>query len=99
MSDKLSATLLGQLSSIDGRYVHFYAKVDSVVNVQCFDDTNCFQYSVLAGMNVIKSGYHGHKCRASQFKLHLNVLNMDGIPNLVPLSHISKFEKQNSDIL
>jgi len=28
----------------------------------------------------------------------MNRLNMDGIPNLVPLSHIRKFEKQNSDI-
>jgi len=70
----------------------------AVVNVQCFDDTNSFQYSVLAGMNVIKSGYHGHKCRPSQYKSYLNMLNMDGIPNPVPLSHINKFEKQNSDI-
>ena len=27
----------------------------AVVNVQCFDDINCFQYSVLAGMNLLKS--------------------------------------------
>jgi len=39
----------------------------AVVHVQCFDDTNCFQYSVLAGMNMMKSGYHGHKCRPSQY--------------------------------
>jgi len=63
----------------------------AVVNVQCFDDTNCFQYSVLARMNVIKSSYHGHK-------LYTNMLNMDGIPNPVPMSYIGKFEKQNSDI-
>ena len=70
----------------------------TVLNVQCFDDTNCFQYSVLAGMNVIISGYHGHKCHPLQYKPYMNMLNMDGIPNPVLLLYMSKFEKQNFDI-
>jgi len=56
------------------------------MNVQCFDDSNCFQYYVLAGMNLIKSSYHGHKCRPSQYKPFLNMLSMDGIQNPVPVA-------------
>ena len=40
----------------------------AIVNVQCFDDFNSFQYLVLAGMNLIKSGAHRNKCRSSQYK-------------------------------
>jgi len=37
----------------------------AVVNIQCFDDDNCFQYSILAGMNFINFGNHNKKCRPS----------------------------------
>ena len=68
----------------------------AIVNVRCLDDNKCFQYSVLAGINVIKSGYH--KYRPSQYKKYMHMLNMDGIESPVPLSSIGKFENQNLDI-
>jgi len=74
------------------------ASKHAIVNVRCFDDVNCFQYSVLAGMNVIKSGYGAHKSRPSQYRPYMSMLNMDGIQTPVPLSSIDKFEKQNPDI-
>jgi len=70
----------------------------AIVNVQCFDDDNCFQYSVLAGMNLIKSGSHDHKYHSSQYKPFVHKLNMDGIQTPVPMLSIDKFEKQNPDI-
>ena len=65
------------------------------MNVRCFDD-NCFQYSVLAGMNVIKSAHH--KNRSSAYKQYMHMLNMNGIQTPVHLSSIDKFENQNVDI-
>jgi len=35
----------------------FLESKHALVNIQCFDDDNCFQYSVLAGMNIIKSSW------------------------------------------
>ena len=70
----------------------------AVVNVQCFDDNNCFQYSVLAGMNVVKYAGGNKKCRPSQYRSYLHMLNMDGIETPVSLSSIDKFEKQNAEI-
>jgi len=74
------------------------ASKKAVVNVQCFDDDNCFQYSVLAGMNVIKAGTRNNKSRPSQYKPFMRMLNMDGIETPVPLSSIDKFENQNPEI-
>ena len=71
----------------------------AVVNVQSTDDLNCFQYSVLTGMNVIKCcGPHDKKCRPSQYKPYLHLLNMNGIQSPVALSAINQFEKQNPEI-
>ena len=68
----------------------------AVVNIQSFDDANCFQYSVLAGMNLTKSDhYNHHKCRPSQYT---HMLNMNGIQTPVSVSSINKFEKQNPEI-
>ena len=72
------------------------ASKKAIVNVQCFDDDNCFQYAVLAGMNVLKSG--SKKYRPLQYRPYMHQLNMDGIQTPVPLSSIDKFEKQNPDI-
>jgi len=72
------------------------ASKSAIVNVKCVDDNNCFQYSVLAGMNVIKSGRNIF--RPSQYKQHIQMLNMNGIPSPVPLSQITKFENQNPEI-
>jgi len=69
-----------------------------IVNVQSFDDLNCFQYSVLAGRNVLKCGPRNVKNHPSQYKPYLNLLNMDGIQNPVALSAINQFEKQNPEI-
>ena len=74
------------------------AEKRAIVNVQCFDDVNCFQYSVLAGMNVTKYGNHDRRCRPSQYKQYMNMLNMDGIQKPVPLSSINQSEKQNPEI-
>jgi len=68
----------------------------AIVNIQSIDDLNCFQYSVLAGMNVIKYGQHKH--RPVLNKPYLNLLNRDGIQNTVALSAINQFEKQNPEI-
>jgi len=68
----------------------------AIVNVQSTYDLNCFHYSVLAGMNVIKCGNNKH-CPAL-YKPYMNLLNMDGIQNPVALSAINQFEKQNPDI-
>ena len=70
----------------------------AIVNVQCFVDVNCFQYSVLAGTNLIKSGPHDQKCHPSQYKPYMHMLNMDGIQTPVSVSSIDKFEKQNPEI-
>ena len=68
----------------------------AIVNVKCDDDDNCFQYSILAGMNVLKSGYQ--KCRPSRYKQYMYMLNMNGIRAPVPLSQITNFENQNLEI-
>jgi len=67
----------------------------AIVNVQSFEDSNCFQYAVLIGINIANSHrqYHESLC-----KPYLNMLNMHGIPTLVPLSAIDKFEQQNPKI-
>jgi len=70
----------------------------AIVNVQCFDDVNCFQYSVSAGIDVTKSAYGAHKCCPSLYRPYMRMLNMDGIQTPVLLSPIDKFEKQNPDI-
>ena len=70
----------------------------AIVNVQSIDDLNCFQYSVLSGMNVLKCGPHSVKCRPSLYKPYLHLLNMDGIQSPVALSAINQFEKQNPEI-
>jgi len=68
----------------------------AVVNIKCLNDDNCFLYSILSGMNVLKSNHH--KCRPSQYRPYKHMLNMSGIPSPVPLSHITKFENQNPEI-
>jgi len=74
----------------------FIAAKKAIVNVQCHDD-NCFQYSVLAGMNVVNFGSSGHEDRPSRYKL-MHLLNMDGIKTPVTLSSINRFEGQNQEI-
>jgi len=76
----------------------FIAAKKALVNIQCHDDENCFQYSVLARMNIIKFGSHDHKSRPFQYKQYLRMLNMDSIQKPVTLSSIDKFEKQNAEI-
>ena len=60
----------------------------------------CFQYSVLAGMNVTSMNLHHqrHKKRAYIYKPFIHLLNMNGIQSPVPISSIGKFESQNPDI-
>jgi len=72
----------------------------AVVNIRS-SDNYCFQYSVLAGMNLISVDSHQyrHKERAYIYKPFMHMLNMDGIQSPVPISSISKFENQNPDIL
>jgi len=72
------------------------AEKRAIVNVQSTHDSICFQYSILAGMNVIKCG--NKKYRPALYKPYLHLLNMDGIQNPVALSAINQFEKQNSKI-
>jgi len=69
----------------------------ALVNIQCFDDNNSFQYSVLAGINIIRAYSHNINCPA-WYKLGMHLLNMDGIPTPVRLSSIDAFEKQNPEI-
>jgi len=66
------------------------------VNIKCDNAGNCFLYSILAGMNVVKSDHH--KCRPSQYRAYKHMLNMNGIPSPVPSSQIAKFENQNPEI-
>jgi len=71
----------------------------AVVNIRCFDDQNSFQYSVLAGMNLINSVAHRTtKGRSSQYMPFMKMLNMNGIPIPVHPSYIDLFEKQNPEI-
>ena len=73
----------------------FIASKRAVINVQCVDDGNCFQYAIIAGMNIVASV---NRFRPSVYKLHLHLLQMNGIPTAVPLSSIGQFEKQHPDI-
>jgi len=73
----------------------FIALKCAVINVQCVDDVHCFQYAILAGMNVVASV---NRFRPSVYKPHLHLLQMDGIPMPVHLSSVGQFEKQNPDI-
>jgi len=69
----------------------------AVVNIHSSDDY-CFQYSVLAGMNLYSANSHQHKDRTYVYKPFMHMLNMEGIQSPVPLSSIDKFENQNPDI-
>ena len=75
------------------------AEKKAVVNIRSLDDY-CFQYSVLAGMNLVSVNTHQycHKERAYIYKPFMLMLNMDGIQSPVPLSSIGKFESKNPDI-
>jgi len=75
------------------------ASKKAVVNINSSDNC-CFQYSVLAGMNVTSMNLHHqrHKERAYIYKPFMHLLNMEGIQSPVPISSISKFEIQNPDI-
>ena len=109
-SDQLSGWSIAQMNFLRlcwGRYrplvagtfiptPKFIADKKAVVNIQCHDDENCFQYSVLCGMNIINTS--ANKSRPSLYKPYLNMLNMDGIQTPVPLSSIDKFEMQNPDV-
>ena len=68
----------------------------AIVNVKCVNDENCFQYSILAGMNILESGKN--KNRPSRYKQYMYKLNMNGIQTPVPLSSIDKFEDMNVEI-
>ena len=60
----------------------------------------CFQYSVLAVMNLFSNNTHQyrHKERTYIYKPFMHMLNMEGIQSPVPLLSIGKFENQNPDI-
>jgi len=60
----------------------------AIVKIKCVDDDNCFQYSILAGMNVLKSDKN--KCHPSEYKQYTYMLNMNGISTPVPMSQITK---------
>jgi len=61
-------------------------------------DHYCFQYFVLAGMNVVTINSDRHKDRAHIYKPFMHMLNMEGIQSPIPLSSIGKFDSQNPDI-
>ena len=63
-----------------------------------FDDVNCFQYSVLVGMNLVEIHKRGEKYCASTYNPYMYMLNMNDIDVPVPVSLIEKFENQNPDI-
>jgi len=69
----------------------------AIVNVLCSDD-NSFQYSVLVGMNLLRSPQLHKRNYPSYYKRFLHLLNMDGIQTPVHLSSIDKFENQNFEI-
>ena len=56
---------------------HIAAK-KAVVNINS-SDNYCFQYSVLASMNVVSIDTTCHKDRAGIYKPFMHLLNMDGI--------------------
>jgi len=69
----------------------------AIVNIHS-SDNYCFQYSVLAGMNVVSINSNCHKDQAGVYKPFVHLLNIDGIQSPVPISSIGKFESQNPDI-
>jgi len=69
----------------------------ATVNIHS-SDNYCFQYSVLAGMNVVSINSNYHKDQAWIYKPFMHLLNMDSIQSPVPISFIGKFESQNPDI-
>ena len=69
----------------------------AVVNIHS-SDNYCFQYSVLAGMNVVSITSNYHKDQAGIYKPFMHLLNMDGIQSPVPISSIGMFESQNPNI-
>ena len=69
----------------------------AVVNINSLDNY-CFQYSVLAGMNLVSINSNYRKDRAGIYKPFMHLLNMDGIQSPVSISSIGKFESQNPDI-
>jgi len=74
------------------------ASKNAITNIQCCDNNASFQYSVLAGMNLITKNHRFHKHRLTQYKPYMNMLNMNGIDEPVPVSSIGKFENQNPEI-
>ena len=74
------------------------ASKNAITNVQCFDTNDSFQYSVLAGMNLVKPVNRCHKYRISKYKPYMYMLNMNDIDIPVHVSSIEKFENQNPDI-
>ena len=74
------------------------ASKKAAVNIRS-SDNYCFQYSLLAGMNVVSINSNYHKDQAGIYKPFMHLLNMDGIQSPVPISSIGKFESQNPDIL
>jgi len=72
----------------------------AVVNIRPrrFDDHDSFQYSVLAGINLINCLTRRTKCRSSQYTPFMKMLNMNGTPIPVHPSYIDLFEKQNPEI-
>jgi len=53
----------------------FIAGKRAVVNIKSSD--NCFQYSVLAGMNLVSIGPNHHKDNAYTYKPFVHLLNME----------------------
>ena len=68
------------------------ANKKACINIKKFKDDRCFEYSVLAGLHVIKQ----HPERVSNYKKFENELNFKDISFSVMPSKIWKFEKQNN---
>ena len=70
----------------------FIANKKACINIQNFNDDRCFEYSILAGLHIIKQ----HPERVLNYKKFENELNFKDISFPVMPSKIRKFEKQNN---
>lgn len=66
----------------------------AILNVENHNDDMCFVWSVLAAIKNIKS----HPERVTKYVQYVTELNLSGLTFPMPLSKITKFENQNSDI-
>jgi len=60
------------------------ASKKAIVNIRS-SDNYCFQYSILAGMNVVSINSNYHENQARIYKPFMHLLNMEGIQSPVPI--------------